>query len=252
MDLVTLATKTTHNDKTFHQQISWSFANNDRSITLTIFCQLIDIEWVKLILSLHFLPFISSCFTSVSCSCIVVVLFDCGIFQGERTSPANHWPFMMKSSTLCTSLISSKLFYVLSIDQGLVNYAITFSLFLSHFWLPNKEKIHLSRLTSSCPKIRRAHSAVSLLVPWLSLAIQPVRNQIMWQNLDQTIPNMTNFSKVENGIDDVIITVERNPFLILIQHYNHLRSWNPQHGVCHCATSKYGVENLRSISVDQN
>ena len=85
---------------------------------------------------------ISSCFTSVSCSCIVVVLFDCGIFPGmfHRTSLAKHWPFMVKSNTLCTSLISSGLFYVINIDQGLVNYVGPLSLLLRHFLLPYQEK----------------------------------------------------------------------------------------------------------------
>ena len=41
------------------------------------------------------------------------------------------------------------------------------------------------------------------------------------------ILNITNFSKlpkVENEINDVIITVKKSLFLIIIQHYNHLRS----------------------------
>ena len=93
-------------------------------------------------MSLLSVPSISSCFTSVSCYCIVVVLFECGIFPGifDRTCLANQWPFMMKSDTLCSSLISSRLFHVMSIDQGLVNYAGALSLLLGHFRLPNQEK----------------------------------------------------------------------------------------------------------------
>ena len=111
LDLVTLAAKITHNDKTFHQKISWSFAN---IMIVPSPWQFLTVDWYRMSLQNWF----CLCFFShFKLFYICELLLHCGssfrlwYFSRSfgRTSLADHWPFMMKSNTLLYVLLWSHL-----------------------------------------------------------------------------------------------------------------------------------------------